>query len=314
MHYIEQTKTWAEFRKIAKNEQYFDLSTPDYTAIIQKMNLPFNKCWLYCNRGPIFNNLSKKIFTNFLNEAKKLAKKENAIFLRIEPPFQKDSENSKNYIELLKKLKFRKAHASYQPQHTLIIDLSKSKEEILAQMKQKGRYNIRLAKKKGVKIKTGSQSDIDVFFKLLNETTMRDKFKGHDKNFYKKMLEILGAKNMAKLYLAEYEGIVIAAIIVTFYKDTATYYYGASSNKYRNVMAPYLLQWQAICEAKNKGMRYYDFLGIAPLDSLKNHPWRGVTEFKRKFGGQKVDYVKAREYVFNKFWYFMLMVYKKITR
>jgi lipid II:glycine glycyltransferase (peptidoglycan interpeptide bridge formation enzyme) len=125
------------------------------------------------------------------------------------------------------------------------------------------------------------------------------------------MIEILGEKDFAKMYLAEYEGETIAGVIVTFYEDTATYYYGASSNKHRNVMAPYLLQWHAIKEAKSRNMKKYDFLGISPPDA-KNHPWQGVTEFKMKFGGEIVEYVKAKEFIFKPFWYWVIRIVKKL--
>ena len=152
---------------------------------------------------------------------------------------------------------------------------------------------------------------VDAFYKILQETTKRDKFVGHKKEFYQKMLDDLSKKDMAKLYEAEYEGETIAGILVTFYKDTATYYYGASSNRFRNVMAPYLLQWHAMQEAKKRGMKYYDFLGISPPDE-KNHPWKGVTAFKTKFGGEIVEFVRAREYLFKPFLYWLMVVLKKI--
>jgi len=282
MQYIEQTKNWAEFRKSAKGEDFYEIDG----TFIQKMSLPFGKCWLYVNRGPIIN-------------LDKLAKRENAVFARFEHPYQK-SENHKFEKNL------KNAHAHYQPETTLVIDLTKSNEEILAQMKPKGRYNIKLAQKKEVQIR--EEPKADEFYELLQETTSRDKFHGHNKDFYQKMIDMV---DDAKLYIAEYQGEPIAGLIATFYKDTATYYYGASSNKHRNVMAPYLLQWHAICEAKSKGCNYYDFLGIAP-EGAKNHPWQGVTAFKRKFGGEVVEYANYKERIYQPFWYWVMRIIKKL--
>lgn len=305
---IHQTKTWAKFREATKGEKKIEINAEKkYYAIIQKIPLPMGKSWLYCNRGPVFEELSENAFDEFLSKTKELARKENSVFLRIEPPYEKNK--AEKYSKLCKKLGFKDAHTSHQPEVTLIIDLTKSENEILAQMKQKGRYNIRLADKKGVKIK--ESKDADSFYKILKETTTRDKFTPHGKDFYKKMIEILGEKDFAKMYLAEYEGETIAGIIVTFYQDTATYYYGASSNKHRNVMAPYLLQWHAIKEAKSRNMKKYDFLGISPPDA-KNHPWQGVTEFKMKFGGEIVEYVKAKEFIYKPFWYWVIRIAKKL--
>lgn len=279
MHYIEQTKNWAEFRKSAKGENFYEIDG----VFVQKMPLPMGKCWLYVNRGAIID----------LDE---LSKKTNAVFARFEHPYQKYDFNKH----------LRKAHAHYQPDTTLIIDLTKSEDEILAQMKQKGRYNIRLAEKKGVQIH--ESNDASEFYKILQQTTQRDNFKGHNKEFYQKMIDMVDG---AKLYYAQYGGKIIAGLIATFYKDTATYYYGASSNEHRNVMAPYLLQWHVILKAKSHGCKFYDFLGIAP-EGTKNHPWEGVTAFKRKFGGEIYEYAEAKELVFKPFWYWVLRLVKWI--
>ncbi len=309
---IHQTELWAKFRKAAKNEFYFKINIGNECyGYIHKMPLPFGKCWLYCNRGPVFKELNENVVNNFLGEVKKIARKEKAIFVRIEPPFEYGTLEADKYEKIVKKAGFRNAHASHQPEYTVIVDLEQSKEDILKQMKQKGRYNIRISEKKGVLV--SESLNTDEFYRIFKETTSRDKFIGHDKDFYKKMVEMLGEKSMAKLYVAKYKDEIIAGIIVTFHKDTAIYYYGASSNKYRNVMAPYLLQWHAIKEAKQAGCKYYDFLGIAPPDE-KNHPWQGISGFKLKFGGQVVRYVKAKEYVFKTFWYWLILLRKKFRR
>ena len=307
---IHQTKIWAEFRKAAKNEKYFEVDiAKEGKVYIQKMSLPRGMCWLYCNRGPAFKEFSEKNLKEFLNKIREIAKRENAVFLRIEPPFEKNTEEGKEYKKTISRAGFKHAHASHQPECTLIIDLDQPLEKILAGMKQKGRYNIKIAEKHGVKI--NESSDVEAYFKILEQTLARDKFSGHEQNFYKKILEILGKENHSKMYLAEYKNEIIAGMILTYFKDTAIYYYGASSNKYREVMAPYLLQWTAIKDAKERGYKYYDFLGVAPPDA-KNHPWAGVTDFKLKFGGRVVEYEKAREYIFKPFWYWIIRIVKKI--
>ena len=307
MNAIEQTHIWARFRKQAKGEKFWEIQYGNNQAIIQKIPLPKKLCWLYCNRGPnSTNNLS-----GFLREVKKIAKKEKAVFLRIEPPIHVNSHKAEEYKKVSKKLNFHKAHASHQPEYTLVIDLQQSEEEILKNMKQKGRYNIRLAEKKGVKIR--ESKNVDKFYNILQETTQRDNFTPHNKDFYQKMIDTLEPEGMAKLYIAEYDGQEIAGLIATFYGETVTYYYGASSDTYRNVMAPYLLQWHAIREAKKLGFTRYDFLGISPPNS-KNHPWSGVTSFKKKFGGETVQYVKAKEFVFKPLWYWLIRLIKKIKR
>jgi lipid II:glycine glycyltransferase (peptidoglycan interpeptide bridge formation enzyme) len=313
---IHQTKIWAQFRKEAKNEECFEIDCgKNGIAYLQKMPLPKGLCWLYCNRGPAFKDFSQKTINDFLEKVREIAKKEKVVFLRIEPAFEKNTKEGDEYEKMIKKIGFKPAHASHQPIATLIIDLQQSFEKILADMKQKGRYNIKLAEKKGVKVYKSKdiEKDIEKFYAVLKDTWDRDAFLGHDKNFYEKMLKILGKEKHAQLYLAEYEGQPICGIIITHFGDTVTYYYGASSNKFREVMAPYLVQWTAIQDAKNAGYKYYDFFGIAP-EGAKNHPWKGVTEFKLKFGGQYTEYVKAREFVFKPLWFRAIKLIKKLKR
>jgi len=240
------------------------------------------------------------------------------VFVRVEPLYG-DFKFGK---------KWRKAHAHYFPEHTIMVSLEGDEEEILKQMKQKGRYNIKVAQKHGVKVR--KSDDAGEFFKLFQETTARDGFQGHSQEYYQAMLDSLG--DHAVLYLAEYEGEVIAGIVVTFYKDTAIYYFGASSDKHRRVMAPYLLQWEAMKEARERGCRWYDLFGVAPLVVRKQkseirsdgvslardeivgakHPWAGITKFKEKFGGKRFSYVSAREKMRRPFWYWVMRVVKKL--
>lgn len=323
---IHQTPEWGHFRRqVTGNEKYWiivleEKLTPGSQSRIEndlgseqapseiiagtlllRQSLPHGYSWLYAPRGPLLNyNDSESAYEQMaalMNEIKKIAKEEKAIFFRADPLLQTP-------------LHFPHFHQNihgFQPDHTLLLDLTPSEEDILKQMKPKGRYNIKLAEKKGVTI---SQSkDTTSFYKILSETTSRDGFHGHNEKFYQDMLSSLG--NRATLYLAEYEGQTIAASLNTFYKDTATYYYGASSNEHRNVMAPYLLHWEAIRDAKAKGYKTYDFFGIAPENAV-NHPWTGVTEFKKKFGGMEVSYQLPQEFVFKKTLYFLYHGYKKI--
>jgi lipid II:glycine glycyltransferase (peptidoglycan interpeptide bridge formation enzyme) len=119
-------------------------------------------------------------------------------------------------------------------------------------------------------------------------------------------------KNEAQLFLAEYEGKIIAGGIFTYLNQEAIYYYGASSNKNRNVMAPYLIQWTAIQEAQKRKCKIYDFLGITPEKANKNHPWQGVTSFKKKFGGKIVNYSPAQEIVLKPLIYNLFIMLKKV--
>ncbi|HEC20953.1 MAG TPA: peptidoglycan bridge formation glycyltransferase FemA/FemB family protein, partial [Candidatus Peregrinibacteria bacterium] len=146
---------------------------------------------------------------------------------------------------------------------------------------------------------------------LIKTTTERDRFSGHSLEIYQKMLEKLG--NQASLLLAEYQGKITSGGIFTFYGKTAVYYYGASGNEHREVMAPYLVQWEAIQMAKEKGCRVFDFLGIAPPDT-KNHSWKGITEFKKKFGGKEVGFPAPQDIVYQPAWYQIFRAGKRLRQ
>ena len=287
-----QSPEWEEYEKALGNKTFW----VDDNLLV-KNNLPKGKCYLMCQRGP------RELTKDFVEKGSALAKKENAIFLRIEPTLR--------FGEQVPNLK-KTIHVS--PPSTLILDLEKSEEELLSEMKQKTRYNINLAKKKGVEIeKTTDPEKAEIFFNIMKETTSRDGFSSHSLEHYKKQIEIIGAKNIMKIYLAKFEGKYIAANIVSFYGDTVSYLHGASSNEYRNVMAPYLIQWETILDAKKAGFKIYDFWGIAPDDNPK-HRWAGVTRFKKGFGGKQIDYPGTYDLVISRSWYFIYKIVRRLNR
>jgi len=264
------------------------------------------KFWWYSARGPVFDSKTQCEAGQFLIEqVQKELKKFGGLFWRLDPYFSFP-------------LKSWTATQDYQPPNTLEIDLTKPNDVLLAEMKRKGRYNIRLAQKKGLNIVSlqGDQitpQDIDDFWGLNNETTTRDRFSAHEKSYYRNLLEKLDG--YAVLFFAEFEGRRIATAISTFCADKAIYYFGASSSdpEVRNLMAPYLLQWEMMQYAKEKGCTTYDFLGIAP-EGAKKHAYAGISEFKWKFGGARKTYPKGREITLDPLWYLLYRVIKKIKR
>jgi lipid II:glycine glycyltransferase (peptidoglycan interpeptide bridge formation enzyme) len=275
-------------------------------CLVVRIKMRFGFSWLWAPYAPPFKQPA-------FAELAKIAKEERAIFARVEP-FRPGAE----FDSLKSRWRIIKSPRRFTPEHTLVLDLTQSEEEILAQMKSKGRYNIQVAKKHSIQIwNSGYQSvpgntkvqlsplnvkhhaaDLDAFYKLLQKTGSRDDFGIHPKFFYETLLKTFGESS--SLFLAKHGSTreVIGGIIVIYYKDTATYYYGASSYEHRNLMVPYLLQWEAIREAKRRAMKIYDFLGIAP-PNVKNHPWAGVTEFKKKFGGREITYPPAFDVVYR---------------
>lgn len=291
----------------------------DASCLIIKVKLPLNYCWLWVPYGPLIRTAddSSGGQIEIFKDLARIAKEERAIFARIEPPCH--PEPVERWHKICAKAGFHSvpARTRYTPEHTLILDLNKTEDEILAQMKPKGRYNIQVAKKHGVVVERIAGADVDEnilnnFYGILQKTGTRDEFGIHPKYFYKNLLEIFGRNKMADLFLAKTaDGKIIAGTIVVYYKDTATYYYGASDYEHRNLMSPYLLQWEAIREARRRGMKHYDFLGISPEGAKENHPWIGVTEFKKKFGGREVSYPPAFDIIYKPALYSLMKIAKR---
>jgi lipid II:glycine glycyltransferase (peptidoglycan interpeptide bridge formation enzyme) len=198
---------------------------------------------------------------------------------------------------------------SLQPQHTSIIDLARDEDILLRRMHHKTRYNIRLAERKGVSVRRArdSEADMDKFYAMLCGTAERDGFRPHARMYYRALLGARSEDFSNELFFAEYSGVAIAACLVNFYhsSSTATYLHGASDNEHRNVMAPYLLHWWIMQDAKQRGYQYYDLWGIDP------HKWPGLTRFKRGFGGRDVAYHDSFDVVYRPGWY---RVYKLARR
>ncbi len=262
------------------------------------------KKWWYSARGPVFTE--EKYGLALVDHVSAELKKLGGLFWRFDPYV------AENFVE-----KSKPATQNYQPTDTLMLEMGKSDDELLAEMKRKGRYNINLARKKGVtcvRVAGGkvTAAELEDFWLLTNETTDRDAFAGHEKVYYENFMKTVIP--YADLFFAVAEdGEKIATAISTFAGKRAIYYFGAStSNKeYRNLMAPYLLQWEMVQEAKRRGCETYDFLGIAPENQPK-HAYAGISEFKWKFGGARETYAPGREIVFDKKWYTLYKVAKKL--
>lgn len=285
-----QSYEWGEFQESLGRKIWRIEISDTLKALVIKHNLPFNKSYLYCPRGPVLFNERQNddSITDFVRKTWQIAQNEDSIFLKVESSLNLE----------LARFGFIKSKKQIQPSQTIILNLNLSEEELLEQMHPKTRYNIKLAERKGVIIEETENSGlINVFLELIKQTAQRDRFHTHSENYYKKMIDILGKEEMIKLFLAKYQDKIIAANLICFYGDGTTYLHGASDHTYRQVMAPSLLQWQIILEAKKRGFKYYDFWGI------DENRWPGVTRFKHGFGGREVFYSGSFDYIFQSIWY-----------
>ena len=310
---VQQSLGWAKLQEEIGSRSWRIGAREDSGKLIAFVQIfekawPLGLRWLHVPRGPIFQDAGFRIQDTDINnlifsEIRKLAEEIKSVFVKFD--FFKDYGHPSPYA-------LNPSPYSNFPDTTLVLDLKKSEEELLTQMKPKGRYNIRVAEKHGIKVReTSEPAAAKIFYDLLKKTTERDGFAGHPLSYYEKFLEILDKQNLASCFIAEKDNKPLAASLCTFYGDTATYYYGASDYEFRNLMAPYAVQWSAIRAAKERGFKYYDFLGITP-EGVDRHPLAGVTSFKKKFGGRVVSYPKSSELVLRPWIYKVIKIIKKL--
>jgi len=193
---------------------------------------------------------------------------------------------------------WQKADHDVQPAHTLVMDLDKGEEELLAEMRPKTRYNIKLAERRGVRVRfSADERDMETFLKLAQDVAVRSPFRYHLPEHYRAMLKVLAPAGMLTLAVAEYGGRSLVVHILVKFGDTVAYVHGASGSGERNVMAPHLLIWESIKRAKRQGAAIFDFFGAAPPGAGVDHPWAGITRFKEGFGGRRESYAGAYDYV-----------------
>ncbi|OGG11269.1 hypothetical protein A2Z00_02155 [Candidatus Gottesmanbacteria bacterium RBG_13_45_10] len=251
--------------------------------------------FLHIRHGPIFIEQNTSYWKEFLVSMRLLAKNEHAWFIRVSPLI----ENSKQHNGLLLSLGFRPA-----PIHAMdaelcwVLDIDKSDDELLAGMRKTTRYEIRRAEKLGVTVSRSMDAkDLKNFLALYGETSKRHHFVPH--KGIEEEYEIFAKESKALLLLGVYEGKVLAGALILFYGGQAFYHHGASLST--KVPASSFLQWEAIREAKKRGIKLYNFWGIAPEDK-PNHPWRGTTLFKKGFGGREVQYIHAHDLAISPFY------------
>jgi len=310
MH-ILQTSAWGLFKQ---NHGWYPkyLLTDDAGAQILFRRLPFGLTFGYIPKGPVGKNWEK-----IITEAISLCQQENAFVLYIEPDMWENEDRSCSLISR----GFSSSPISIQPRRTMVLSLMGREEEWLNKMKQKTRYNIRLARKKEVVIKRSN--DIKLFNDLIKVTGSRDKFGVHTAQYYEDVFELFSKNQDCVLLIAKYKKTPLAGIMVFARGERAWYFYGASNNLERNRMPTYLLQWEAIRWAASRGCTEYDLWGIPDEEpdilekdfmSRSDGLW-GVYRFKRGFGGEIKRTAGVYQKVINKPFYTaysMLMKIRKI--
>ncbi|NPA26538.1 MAG: peptidoglycan bridge formation glycyltransferase FemA/FemB family protein [Chloroflexi bacterium] len=281
--HLLQTSAWARL-KTAFGWEATPFRTGESGALVLWRRLPLGFRLGYIPRGPV-GPWSDALWA----AVDAYARRRRAVFLKLEPDLWEEEARAR--WPQGHPPGFQPSPQSIQPPRTIIIDLRPSEAEILARMKQKTRYNIRLAARKGVTVRPWE--DVDAFYRMLQETAQRDGFGIHPAAYYRRAYELFHPRGEAELLVAEWQGQPLAALMVFARGPRAWYFYGASTSQHRNKMPTYLLQWEAMRWAKARGCQWYDLWGIPDEDEstleaefLKRRGglW-GVYRFKRGFGG-----------------------------
>ena len=234
----------------------------------------------------------------FLSLINAKLRREGALALQMELGQALGTAEGDGIVDCLRTLHFHPAQA-IQPVRTITLDLRPDEDTLLARMKEKWRYNVRLAGRKGVQVRPGQTvEDVRAWYALLQSTGERDQFGIHTLDYYQQAWHLLVPHNIARLFLAEYQGQLLAGIIVGLFAKQAIYLYGASSNEQRHLMPNYLLQWEAMRWAKQEGATSYDLWGISETDDASD-ALAGVSRFKSGWGGEIVRFIGNYEHVYR---------------
>lgn len=300
-----QSRFWARFKeRFGWRPLEFELDGGRRLSVLVR-RLPAGYSFAYVPHGPESSGVGAPADGAYLASVARAVAPGlpgRCLFLRFDPGWRSPAELERpRYGAPLRKA------ADVQPPDTVILSLAGDEDELLAGMKPKWRYNIRLAAKRGVVVAEEGAASLDAFYELYQATSKRDGIALHPLSYYRALFEEAaraGPEDAAtagepspelKLWVARHEGEAIASIITLFYGDEAVYLYGASSDEKRSLMPAYALQWEAIRAAKAAGCSSYDFFGIPPDDD-PSHPMHGLYRFKTGFGGRIVRYPGAWDY------------------
>jgi lipid II:glycine glycyltransferase (peptidoglycan interpeptide bridge formation enzyme) len=297
--HLLQTGEWGELKR-GFGWEPARLVTGGCGAQILFRRLPLGFTVAYIPKGPVFSNQYSVSSEQFWSDVDAACRARGAVFLKIEPDEWDDGTPS-----VVGRPSSIVSPHSIQPRRTILVNLTGSEDEILARMKQKCRYNVRLAEKKGVTVRPWE--DVDGFHKIMTVTGARDEFGVHSLDYYRRACDLLRGAGLAELLVAEYEGKPLAALLVCARGKSAWYLYGASTDEERNRMPAYLIQWEAMRWAKSRGAEQYDLWGVpdedeaaleAGFETRSDGLW-GVYRFKRGFGGAVERSAQARDRVYR---------------
>jgi lipid II:glycine glycyltransferase (peptidoglycan interpeptide bridge formation enzyme) len=293
--HILQSWTWGEFKsRYGWSARRFVWNNGQAAAqVLTRTALRGLIRVLYVPKGPLLNWADAALRAQVLNDLQALARRERAVFIKLDPDITEIPSELEHWRLSAEQIQFR---------NTVTLDLTRPETELLAAMKPKTRYNIRLAEKKGVRVRAGTVGDLDLLYRLYAETSVRDGFVIRAADYYRDAWGRFITAGLAQPFVAEVGGADLAsapepvsALILFKFAQTAWYMYGMSRALHRDKMPNHLLQWEALRWAKANGCDVYDFWG-APDELVETDPLWGVWKFKEGFAGQFVQHIGAWDY------------------
>lgn len=287
--HVLQTAAWGALKaEFGWNPGYVLAGSGSSAAGAQVLfrRLPLGLSVAYIPKGPVGDQAAWPAVWHAVDA---LCRQHKAVFLKVEPDLWEQPDSAD---ECAPPPGFQTSQQDVQPSRTLVVDLSGSEDMVLSRMKQKTRYNIRLALKKEVIVHPSA--DLETFHRMMVTTGQRDSFGVHSLAYYRKVYDIFHCRGECELLLAQYQGQTLAAIMIFARGTRAWYFYGASTDEHRERMPTYLLQWEGMRWARGQGCRWYDLWGVPDADETvleggflerKGDLW-GVYRFKRGFGGE----------------------------
>jgi lipid II:glycine glycyltransferase (peptidoglycan interpeptide bridge formation enzyme) len=315
--FIKSQYGWEPIYKV-----WGDIEKPEAAALILKRQLHFARfttplCILYLPKGPLLRDWGdQQLIRQILGDIKEFAKENKAVFIKIDPDVRlgtgipgkevaKEENEGHQLTKILSNNGWQYSKEQIQFRNTLHIDLTPSEEDLLSMMKQKTRYNIRLAERRGVHVRYGTADDIDLLYRMYVDTSVRDGFVIRNENYYRLLWDtFLRSEHFdiedpevpfCEPIIAEVDSLPVAAVVIFRFARTAYYLHGMSLPVHKNKMPNYLLQWKAMVRSKELGCERYDLWGAPEVFNESDSMW-GVFRFKQGFGGEVIRTMGAYDF------------------
>jgi lipid II:glycine glycyltransferase (peptidoglycan interpeptide bridge formation enzyme) len=259
---------------------------------------------MYVPKGPILDYDDLALVARVLSDLEAAARSGQAVFVKIDPDVRADTTQGKAVVDLLQERGWRFSDEQVQFRNTLLLDLTRDLDEIMASMKSKWRYNIRLAGRRGVTVRHGRPEDLHLLYEMYEETSRRNQFVIRPESYYQDVWGSFLEAGLADPLIAEVEGEPVAMVVLFRFGERIWFMYGASRSIHRAHMPNHLLQWEAIRWGKEQGCRIYDMWG-APDELDESDPMWGVYRFKEGFGAQFTEHIGAYDYPTSELGYWL---------